>query len=160
MWLALKEVVRRGESGSDQPDVFRLWLPGCPVCDVKLYFVAFLQAFVTLGLNRAEMNEHICTAFTCEESKPFCIVEPRHFTCILSHFIAPFRLQIFRSRSTMVALGWNTCVMQTCSARELQSVVCKTFFVKFSRNRDNWQMLLRSGRRRRRQRAQPVVHEV
>lgn len=105
MWLAVKGVVRRGASGSDQPDVFRLWLSSCSVCDVKLHFVALLQAFVTFGLNRAEMNEYIRTAFTSEESKPLCIVEPRHFTCILSHFIAPFLFQIFRSRSTMVALG-------------------------------------------------------
>lgn len=56
----------------------RTLLPGG---DFELYRVTFLQALVTLGLNRRVMNEHICAIVLSNEPVALTVVEPLHFSC-------------------------------------------------------------------------------
>ena len=55
----------------------------CPLDDVEFDFISFFQAFVTLTLDGAVMDEDVCPAFTAEESVAFCVVEPLYRAFIL-----------------------------------------------------------------------------
>lgn len=48
--------------------------------DLKFNIITFLEALVTFGLDRAEVNEHIWPIVTSNEPVAFCIVKPLYFT--------------------------------------------------------------------------------
>ena len=62
--------------------------------NVKFNFLAFLQAFVTLRLNGAVMDEHIGPFVTANKSKSLRIVKPLHDSLKLTHVNAPLSVQI------------------------------------------------------------------
>lgn len=47
-----------------------------PLDDLKLYLIAFLQAFIPLSADRAVVNKNIGTILPPDKAEPFCIVEP------------------------------------------------------------------------------------
>jgi len=53
--------------------------------DVELDGVVFFEGFVAFGLNCGVVAEDVWCAFMLEETKTFCIVEPRNLACVLRH---------------------------------------------------------------------------
>ena len=53
--------------------------------DIELDIIPFFQAFVTVKLNRAVVNEYIRAIITPNEAIAFCIVEPLHFAFVRCH---------------------------------------------------------------------------
>jgi len=48
--------------------------------NLKFNVIALLKAFITVGLDRAEVNEHVWPIVTSNEAIPFCVVKPLYFT--------------------------------------------------------------------------------
>jgi len=63
--------------------------------DIELDFVAFLQRFVSVQLNRGVVNEYIWPVFASDESVALGVVKPLHFPFVLSHKFLPSLLRIF-----------------------------------------------------------------
>jgi|SRR5579864_381236 len=57
----------------------------------KFNVIAFLQAFVTLGLDGAVVDKHIGAVFPANKAEALCVVKPFHFTFNSRH--DPFTLQ-------------------------------------------------------------------
>src|SRR6185312_1258927 len=77
----------------------------CALDDVELHFVAFLQGFISVQLDRAVVNEHIGTIGPAKESISLGIVEPLYFAFKLRHFrafLAPCQIR----RCSQFELNW------------------------------------------------------
>jgi hypothetical protein len=53
--------------------------------DVKLNVIAFLQAFVSIDLDRAVVDEDVGAVISSDKSISLRVVKPLHFTFMLSH---------------------------------------------------------------------------
>jgi hypothetical protein len=58
--------------------------------DVEDDFVALFETFVTIVLNRTEMDEDVIAAVLAEEAVAFDVVKPFHRAFVLTHRIHPF----------------------------------------------------------------------
>jgi hypothetical protein len=70
-------------------NAFRLWTL-LALDNVELHIVTFFQAFVPIQLDGAVVNKYIRPIFSADETVSLGIVEPLHFSDILSHFAEPF----------------------------------------------------------------------
>jgi len=70
---------------------------------LKLYLVAFLQAFIAFGRDSAVMDEHIRSSITSDEAITFGIVEPFHRAFQTFHF-APPRARLAGPRTCLCPL--------------------------------------------------------
>jgi hypothetical protein len=61
--------------------------------DVELHIVTFLEALISIHLDRAVVNEHIGPVVPANKTIPFCVIEPLHFASVLSHVREPFMKQ-------------------------------------------------------------------
>ena len=66
--------------------------------DVEFDIVAFLEAFIAVGLNRAVVHEHVWTVVAANKSETLGIVKPLHFSLELSHEEALPSIQIGTAR--------------------------------------------------------------
>jgi hypothetical protein len=57
--------------------------------NVKEDFVATFESFVTVFLNRSEMDEDIFAAFVPEKAVAFDVVEPLHYSLVFAHRDSP-----------------------------------------------------------------------
>jgi len=62
-----------------------LWTLGA-LNDVELYFVTFLEALVSLALNRAVMNENVGSTIATQEAVAFSVVKPLYCALVLCHW--------------------------------------------------------------------------
>ena len=77
--------LRRVSPRIASPDhLVRLW-PLLALYDVELHIVAFLEALISVHLNRAVMNEHIGSVVPSYEPVTLGVVKPLHFASVLSH---------------------------------------------------------------------------
>jgi hypothetical protein len=53
--------------------------------DVELYLITFFEALIAFALDRAVVNEDVCSAFTAEKSVALCVVEPLNCALVLCH---------------------------------------------------------------------------
>jgi hypothetical protein len=53
--------------------------------NVEFHIVPFLEALVTIQLDRAVMNEHVWPIVTTNEAVSLRVIEPLHFAFVLSH---------------------------------------------------------------------------
>jgi len=58
--------------------------------DIELDFVTLLQAFVTVNLNGAVMNEDIRSVISSDETVSLCVVKPLDLALMLSHELLTF----------------------------------------------------------------------
>ena len=65
--------------------------------DVELDGVVFFEGLISLGLNCGVVAEDVWSAFMLEETKTFCIVEPRNFACVLRHWKPDFLCSLYRT---------------------------------------------------------------
>jgi hypothetical protein len=59
-----------------------------PFCDLKLHCLTFSQRAEAVSANRRVMHKNVFTALTCNEAKPFGVIEPLY--CTLFHNVACF----------------------------------------------------------------------
>src|SRR5512141_2248734 len=81
-WLIPGFITRGRQARSGLCDV-RSLRPLGPSGGVELDLVALCEALEALGLDGAEVNEHIRpTILLADESEPLCVIEPLHCTCL------------------------------------------------------------------------------
>src|ERR1700730_1354686 len=51
-----------------------------PLFDLELHHLSLRQRFVTIHLNRGEMNKHVLSRLALDETITLCRVEPLHHT--------------------------------------------------------------------------------
>src|SRR6476660_1685368 len=73
---------------SDFGDVGCLWSL-LAFSDLEFDLIAFLQALVALGADRAVVHEDIWSIVTADEAIPFCVVEPLHCALQSFHLVPP-----------------------------------------------------------------------
>ena len=56
-----------------------------PLNDVELHLVTFLQALVSIELNRAVVNKHVGSVVPADETVTLRVVKPLDFAFVLSH---------------------------------------------------------------------------
>jgi len=61
--------------------------------DVELDGIVFFEGLVALGLNCGVVAEDVWSTFMLEETKTFCVVEPRNLAFVLRHWEP--RLSVF-----------------------------------------------------------------
>lgn len=57
--------------------------------DLEGYFVALVQGFEALRVDRRIMDEHIIAVFTCDEAKTLTLVEPFYSATIHTEYHLP-----------------------------------------------------------------------
>src|SRR6266702_7592459 len=73
-----------------------------PLFDRELYHLSLRQRFVTIHLNRREMDEYVLSRLALDETIPLCRVEPLHHTL--------FSAQLLHSSSLSSPFaGCNAC---------------------------------------------------
>jgi hypothetical protein len=89
---ALTSVLGNGFSGSGGALVadylIRLWA-FLSLNDVKFYFVAFFQTFISIDLDGAVMNKNVRSIVSSDKSVPFGVVEPLDLSGVLRHETYP-----------------------------------------------------------------------
>jgi hypothetical protein len=53
--------------------------------DVKFYFVAFFQTFVSIDLYGAVVYKNVRSIVASDKAVPLCVVKPFDLACVLSH---------------------------------------------------------------------------
>lgn len=60
-----------------------------PLNDVEVYFVAFLETFVSVDLDGAVVYENVRTIIASDKAVTFRIIEPLDFAFVLRHEPCP-----------------------------------------------------------------------
>jgi hypothetical protein len=69
-------------------NVFCLW-PFLALHDFKFNVIPLLQAFITVRLDGAVVDEHIGAVFPTDEAETLCVIKPFHFAFNSRHVLTP-----------------------------------------------------------------------
>src|ERR1039458_4876962 len=89
-------------------NVCRLW-PLLAVGDLELHRVAFLQALVALGGDRAVMHKNVGTIRAPDEPIPLCIIEPLYGAFQTFHVTPTFRTSFSGGLKRRARIG---CILE------------------------------------------------